>query len=55
MVRNGDTENLNNFLKLKDKALNINIQYRVIYSEAREFKDIIVLSVTPHKYEEISR
>jgi addiction module RelE/StbE family toxin len=65
VVKNGGTENLKNFSGFKDKALKgklrecrasrLSIQYRVIYSEAKEVKEIIVLSVTPHKFEEINR
>jgi addiction module RelE/StbE family toxin len=65
IVRNGGSDNLKNFSGFKDKQLKgklrecrssrLNIQYRVIYSESKEVKEIIVLSVTPHKYEELSK
>lgn len=62
-VQNGGSENLKNFPGFKDKALKgklrecrasrLNIQYRVIYTEDKMIKEIIVVSVTPHKYEEV--
>ena len=65
IVKNGGSVNLKNYPGFKDKQLKgkirecrssrLNIQYRVIYSEDKEVKEIIVLSVTPHKYEEIKR
>lgn len=64
-VQNGGSENLKNFPGFKDKALKgklrecrasrLNIQYRVIYSEDKIIKEIIVVSVTPHKYGEVIR
>lgn len=64
-VHNGGSENLKNFPGFKDKALKgklrecrasrLNIQYRVIYTEDKIIKEIIVVSVIPHKYEEIMR
>ena len=64
-VQNGGSENLKNFAGFKDKALKgklrecrasrLNIQYRVIYTEDKKVKEIIVVSVTAHKYEEIIR
>ena len=64
-VQNGGSENLKNFPGFKDKALKgklrecrasrLNIQYRVIYSEDKQIKEIIVVSITPHKYEEVIR
>lgn len=60
VVRNGGSKNLRNFPGFKDEALKgklrqcrssrLNIQYRVIYSERKEVKEIIVLKVTPHEY-----
>jgi addiction module RelE/StbE family toxin len=65
IVKNGGSENLKSYSGFKDKQLKgklrecrssrLNIQYRVIYSEDKEIKEIIVVSVTPHKYEEIIR
>lgn len=65
IVKNGGSENLQNFSGFKDKQLKgklrecrssrLNIQYRVIYSEDKEVKEIIVLKITPHKYEEVGR
>ena len=65
VIQNGGSENLKNFPGFKDKALKgklrecrasrLNIQYRVIYTEDKMIKEIIVVSVTPHKYEEIMR
>jgi len=65
IVKNGGSENLKNFSGFKDKTLKgklrecrssrLNIQYRVIYSESKQVKEIIVLSVTPHKYEGIEK
>jgi addiction module RelE/StbE family toxin len=65
IVKNGGADNLKNYSGFKDKQLKgklrdcrssrLNIQYRVIYSEDKEIKEIIVLSVTAHKYEELIR
>ena len=65
VVENGGSENLKNFPGFKDKSLKgklrecrasrLNIQYRVIYTEDNVIKEIIVVSVTPHKYEELIR
>ncbi len=65
IVKNGGSANLANFSGFNDKPLKgklrecrssrLNIKYRVIYSENHEIKEIIVLSVTPHKYEEVIR
>ncbi len=65
VVKSGGSSNLRNFSGFKDKALKgklrecrasrLNIQYRVIYTEDKKIKEIIVVSVTPHKYEEIKR
>jgi len=64
-VQNGGSENLKNFPGFKDKALKgklrecrasrLNIQYRVIYTEDKLIKEIIVVSVTAHKYEEVMK
>ncbi|MAZ50111.1 MAG: type II toxin-antitoxin system mRNA interferase toxin, RelE/StbE family [Halobacteriovoraceae bacterium] len=64
-VQNGGSENLVNFPGFKDKALKgklrecrasrLNFQYRVVYTEDKLVKEIIVVSVTAHKYEEIKR
>lgn len=64
-VQNGGSENLKNFPGFKDKTLKgklrecrasrLNIQYRVICTEDKQIKKIIVVSVSPHKYEEIKR
>lgn len=60
VVKNGGSKNLRNFPGFKDDALKgelrhcrssrLNIQYRVIYSEKRDIREIIVLKVTPHEY-----
>ena len=60
VVRNGGSAKLKNFPGFKDEALKgelrhcrssrLNIQYRVVYSEKRDIKEIIVLKVTPHEY-----
>jgi addiction module RelE/StbE family toxin len=65
IVRNGGSINLRNFPGFKDKPLKgklrecrssrLNIKYRVIYTENQEIKEILVLSVTAHKYEEVIR
>lgn len=65
VVQNGGSENLKNFAGFKDKALKgkfrecrasrLNIQYRVIYTENKKVKEIIVVNVTAHKYEEVNR
>lgn len=65
IVKNGGSENLKQYSGFKDKQLKgklhecrssrLNIQYRVIYSESRDVKEIIVLKVTPHKHEEVLR
>ena len=64
-IQNGGSENLVNFPGFKDKPLKgklrecrasrLNIQYRVVYSESKKIREIIVISVTAHKYEEINR
>ena len=63
VVRNGGSSNLKNFPGFKDKKLQgalrecrssrLNIQYRIIYKEDKSIKEIVVLKVTPHKYEEV--
>ena len=63
VVRNGGSSNLKSFPGFKDKKLQgslrecrssrLNIQYRVVYKEDKSIKEIIVLKVTPHKYEEV--
>ena len=63
VVKNGGSSNLKNFPGFNDKKLQgslrecrssrLNIQYRVIYKEDKSIKEIIVLKVTPHKYEEV--
>lgn len=63
VVKNGGSSNLKNFPGFKDKKLQgslrecrssrLNIQYRVVYQEDKSIKEIIVLKVTPHKYEEV--
>lgn len=63
IVRNGGSANLKNFPGFKDKKLQgvlrecrssrLNIQYRVVYKEDKSIKELIVLKVTPHKYEEV--
>lgn len=60
VVKNGGSVNLKNFSGFKDEALKgelrhcrssrLNIQYRVIYSEKKDIKEIIVLKVTAHEY-----
>jgi mRNA-degrading endonuclease RelE of RelBE toxin-antitoxin system len=60
VARNGGSANLRNFPGFKDEKLQgelrecrssrLNIQYRVIYSEKKDVKEIIVLKVTPHEY-----
>ena len=60
VVRNGGSANLKHFPGFKDEALKgelrhcrssrLNIQYRVVYSEKKDIKEIIVLKVTPHEY-----
>lgn len=65
IVKYGGSENLRNFRGFKDKALKgklrecrssrLNIQYRLIYSEDKGEKEIIIQKVTPHNYEEVGR
>ena len=60
VVKNGGSANLRNFPGFKDEKLKgelrncrssrLNIQYRVIYSEDTDVKEIIVEKVTPHEY-----
>lgn len=62
VVKNGGSRNLKNFPGFRDGALQgelrecrssrLNIQYRVIYSEKKDIKEIIVLKVTPHEYKD---
>lgn len=62
VVKNGGSWNLKNFPGFKDEGLRgelresrssrLNIQYRVIYSEKKNMKEIIVLKVTPHEYKD---
>lgn len=63
IVKNGGANNLKNYLGFKDEKLKgnlghcrysrLNIKYRVVYTENNEVKEIIVLAVTPHKYDEV--
>lgn len=63
VIKNGGSANLKNFLGFKDKRLQgalrecgssrLNIHYRVVYKKDKSIKEIIVLKVTPHKYEEV--
>lgn len=63
VVKNRGSSNLKNFPGFKDKKLQgslrecrssrLNIQYRVVYKEDKSVKEIIVLKLTPHKYEEV--
>jgi proteic killer suppression protein len=60
VVKNGGSENLKKFPGFHDEKLKgnlrscrssrLNIQYRVIYSEKKDVREIIVLEVTPHEY-----
>lgn len=60
VVKNGGSSNLKNFPGFHDEKLQgelrhcrssrLNIQYRVIYSEQKDIREIIVLKVTPHEY-----
>lgn len=53
---------MKNFPGFKDEGLQgelrecrssrLNIQYRVIYSESKDAKEIIVVKVTPHEYKD---
>jgi mRNA-degrading endonuclease RelE of RelBE toxin-antitoxin system len=62
VVKNGGSWNLNKFPGFEDEGLQgklrycrssrLNIQYRVIYSEKKEVKEIIVEKVTPHEYKD---
>lgn len=63
IVKNGGSNNLKKYPGFKDEKLKgklrecrssrLNIQYRVIYSEDKKVMEIVVISVTPHKYEEV--
>ena len=63
IVKNGGANNLKNYPGFKDEKLKgnlghcrssrLNIKYRVVYTENNEVKEIIVLAVTPHKYDEV--
>ena len=63
IVKNGGSKNLKNFPGFKDEKLKgelrqcrssrLNIQYRVVYTEDKKIKEIYVLKVTPHKYDEV--
>ena len=60
VVRSGGSANLQNFPGFKDESLQgelrscrssrLNIQYRVVYSEKKDVKEIVVIKVTPHEY-----
>jgi mRNA-degrading endonuclease RelE of RelBE toxin-antitoxin system len=60
VVKNGGSHNLINFPGFKDESLKgelrecrssrLNIQYRVIYTEKKDIKEIVVMKVTPHEY-----
>jgi len=60
VARNGGSSNLANFPGFHDEKLKgelrhcrssrLSIQYRVIYSEKKAIKEIIVLKVVPHEY-----
>ncbi len=62
-VKNGGSKNLKNFSGFKDEKLKgdlrecrssrLNIQYRVVYTEDKKVKEVYVLKVTPHKYDEV--
>ena len=59
-IRSGGSQNLKNFAGFKDEALKgelreyrssrLNIQYRVIYSEKKNIKEVVVMKVSPHEY-----
>lgn len=63
IVKNGGPSNLKNYAGFKDEKLKgnlshcrssrLNIKYRVVYTDSNEVKEIIVLAVTPHKYNEV--
>lgn len=63
IVKNGGSNNLKNYPGFKDVKLKgslrhsrssrLNIKYRVVYTEDDKVKEIIVLAITPHKYEEV--
>jgi addiction module RelE/StbE family toxin len=63
IVKNGGSNNLKNYPGFKDEKLKgnlrhcrssrLNIKYRVVYTEDDKIKEIVVLAVTPHKYEEV--
>jgi len=60
VVKNGGSRNLQNFPGFSDEGLQgelrecrssrLNIQYRVIYSEKKDIREIVVIKVTPHEY-----
>ena len=59
VARNGGSKNLKTFPGFRDEKLKgelrncrssrLSIQYRVIYSEDKTVKEIVVLKVTPHE------
>jgi Txe/YoeB family toxin of Txe-Axe toxin-antitoxin module len=63
IVKDGGSNNLKNYPGFKDEKLKgnlrhcrssrLNIKYRVVYTEDDKIKEIVVLAVTPHKYEEV--
>jgi addiction module RelE/StbE family toxin len=63
IVKNGGSNNLKNYPGFKDEKLKgnlhycrssrLNIKYRVVYTQDDKIKEIVVLAVTPHKYEEV--
>lgn len=63
IVKNGGSNNLKSYPGFKDEKLKgnlrhcrssrLNIKYRVVYTEDDKVKEIIVLAITPHKYEEV--
>jgi len=65
IVRKGGADNLINYPGFKDKKLKgklrecrssrLNIQYRVVYIEDKDIKEIVVLDISPHNYSELLR
>ena len=63
IMKNGGSNNLKNYPGFKGEKLKrnlhhcrssrLNIKFRFVYTENSEIKEIIVLAVTPHKYEEV--
>ncbi|MBG58943.1 MAG: type II toxin-antitoxin system mRNA interferase toxin, RelE/StbE family [Peredibacter sp.] len=63
IIKRGGSNSLKSYPGFRDEKLKgefrecrssrLNIQYRVVYREERKVREVYVLKVTPHKYEEV--